>query len=439
MENVPRKKYKLRALPATLQPNALYYIKPIGSEEVFLYTTDKNGIPKELKDETGSGSGITNLFYTASPTQGIVVSNTGTDAIIPLADNTNAGLLSPAEKNKIQNSLESGDNTSSLVNNGSDGSSVYVEQDELSTVAFTGDYDDLSNKPSIVTNLSTVYNPSNIIIESSTGTDAILNLADGSIAGLSQNNFTTFEKNNLANQSGVNTGDQDLSSFLIKTNNLSDLSNVSTARINLGLGTLATQNGSFSGTSSGTNTGDETTSSIQTKRPLKTINSTSLEGSGNITVKGTQIFHWWGGNWNTPTLGNYYYISFNNSAIEGLNTTISASMNGRNKGLSITPFDCKIKRVMFKEEGSGSYTGFFVLASGLPNYGGTWNNGYTNVITHLNSSITSLAFNQNKFEYNVTDNIVVPKGYAVCPMMVFSAQASTSKLGIEISVEIEEV
>ena len=35
---------------------------------------------------------------------------------------------------------------------------------------------------------------------------------------------------------------------------------------------------------SGTNTGDETTLSIQTKRPLKTINSTSLEGIGNIEI-----------------------------------------------------------------------------------------------------------------------------------------------------------
>lgn len=35
---------------------------------------------------------------------------------------------------------------------------------------------------------------------------------------------------------------------------------------------------------SGSNTGDETTLSIQTKRPLKTINSASLEGSGNIEI-----------------------------------------------------------------------------------------------------------------------------------------------------------
>jgi len=38
---------------------------------------------------------------------------------------------------------------------------------------------------------------------------------------------------------------------------------------------------------SGTNTGDETILSIQTKRPLKTINSTSIEGSGNIVISGS--------------------------------------------------------------------------------------------------------------------------------------------------------
>lgn len=35
---------------------------------------------------------------------------------------------------------------------------------------------------------------------------------------------------------------------------------------------------------SGTNTGDETTVSIQTKRPIKTINGNSVEGSGNISI-----------------------------------------------------------------------------------------------------------------------------------------------------------
>jgi len=43
------------------------------------------------------GSGSTNLSYTASPTNGIIVSDTGTDATIPLATGVNAGLLKPSD------------------------------------------------------------------------------------------------------------------------------------------------------------------------------------------------------------------------------------------------------------------------------------------------------------------------------------------------------
>lgn len=43
----------------------------------------------------------TNLTYTAAPTNGVVNSDTWTDATIPLADATNAWLFSPAEKTKV--------------------------------------------------------------------------------------------------------------------------------------------------------------------------------------------------------------------------------------------------------------------------------------------------------------------------------------------------
>jgi len=64
-----------------------------------------------LDDITG---GATNLGYTASPTNGIVTSDTGTDATLPLADTSDAGLLAPADKTKLNNTsgTNTGDQTS---------------------------------------------------------------------------------------------------------------------------------------------------------------------------------------------------------------------------------------------------------------------------------------------------------------------------------------
>lgn len=78
-----------------------------------------NGATSTLKTVNGNNllgsgnivisGGATNLEYTASPTNGIVTSDTGTDATIPLADGTNAGLLKPAKYTVLENT--SGTNT----------------------------------------------------------------------------------------------------------------------------------------------------------------------------------------------------------------------------------------------------------------------------------------------------------------------------------------
>ena len=56
-----------------------------------------------------AGGGVTNLTYTKSATQGQVNSDTGTDAVLPIADDTDAGLLLPADFTKLGN--QSGVNT----------------------------------------------------------------------------------------------------------------------------------------------------------------------------------------------------------------------------------------------------------------------------------------------------------------------------------------
>lgn len=48
-------------------------------------------------------AGGADLGYTAAPTQGTVTSSSGTNAILPLANGTNAGLLAPADFTKLGN------------------------------------------------------------------------------------------------------------------------------------------------------------------------------------------------------------------------------------------------------------------------------------------------------------------------------------------------
>lgn len=53
------------------------------------------------EDALAAGLGATDLGYTASPTQGTVTNTTGADAILPVVNGTNAGLMIPADKTKL--------------------------------------------------------------------------------------------------------------------------------------------------------------------------------------------------------------------------------------------------------------------------------------------------------------------------------------------------
>lgn len=98
-------KTRLEALdfPAYLQVNAIQEIQAGAN-----ITVDNTNPLRPIISASGGGSG-TDLAYTASPTNGIVTSSTGTDATLPLADGTNAGLLKPAKYTVLENT--SGTNT----------------------------------------------------------------------------------------------------------------------------------------------------------------------------------------------------------------------------------------------------------------------------------------------------------------------------------------
>ncbi len=172
------------------------------------------------------------------------------------------------------------------------------------------------------TNLTWTASPTGGVVASSSGTDATLTLGTGVNAGL----LSPAQFTKLSTLSGTNTGDQDLSGYAL-TSSLSgyqaldsDLTSISalatmaygrgvliqpdaaSLRTLAGLGTLATQSGTFSGSSSGTNTGDQdlsaylaTATAASTYQPLNaklSAFSALANGSGALTNNGSGVLTW---------------------------------------------------------------------------------------------------------------------------------------------------
>ena len=131
----------------TLEPNQQAYVTNVGTSAAAIFNI---GIPKGQKGDSGSGSGdMTAATYDPN---GTVAAAGG----IPDYVDSNGGKIDTIKVNGTAQTITNKTvdisvptKTSDLTNDGSDNTSTYVEADELATVATSGSYNDLSNKPTI--------------------------------------------------------------------------------------------------------------------------------------------------------------------------------------------------------------------------------------------------------------------------------------------------
>ncbi|TXG77816.1 hypothetical protein E6P97_00960 [Patescibacteria group bacterium] len=128
---------------------------------------------------SGGGGGNTNLSASANATSVTVLSDTGTDATLAAATTSIAGVMTAADKTKLDGvatgatanatnaqlrdrSTHTGTQAISTVSglqsalDGKQAAGDYVETGDLATVATTGDYNNLTNRPTIPTALGTL-------------------------------------------------------------------------------------------------------------------------------------------------------------------------------------------------------------------------------------------------------------------------------------------
>jgi len=138
-------------------------------------------------DEDGSAwidlgsDGITNLAYTAGVSNGVVTSDSGNNATIPLADGTNAGLFSAAQKTKldgIETNAKDDQIASEVVSSASGNLVATNVQSALEELQ--GDIDSLGSETN---NLGITHNASDIDVTIENGSDITIEAATTSEAG----------------------------------------------------------------------------------------------------------------------------------------------------------------------------------------------------------------------------------------------------------------
>jgi hypothetical protein len=173
----------LASAPASPNDGQIYW--DTNDDTLYVWSVDGN-----TWIDLGS-DGITNLSYTAGVSNGVVTSDSGTNATIPLADGTNAGLISAAEKAVLGN--QSGTNTG----------------DNATNSQYSGLVSNVSTNLSEGTVSETAVN-----VNSSDGTNATLAQASTSRAGvMSKAKFDEVEANTsgvASNLAAIQSNDSDI-------------------------------------------------------------------------------------------------------------------------------------------------------------------------------------------------------------------------------------
>lgn len=184
-------------------------------------------ITKEYGDANYLGGGASQLsdltdVNTSTPTNRNVLVADGVDwesrALVE-ADISDLGTYLTSEVdgsvvNEGALTVGAGTGSTSLISSNTSGSTpVTITAGTNMTISEAGNVITLNSTASGATNLSSTHNNTTVDIESDTGTNTTINLANGTTAGVSENNLTDGEKTILGNTSGTNSGDNAVNSL----------------------------------------------------------------------------------------------------------------------------------------------------------------------------------------------------------------------------------
>ena len=165
----------LAAAPSSPVDGQIYW--DTADDTMYAWTVDGN----KWIDLGNESDGVTNLGYTEAVANGVITSDTGNNATIPLAGLINAGLFSASEKSKLSliEGSATADQVASEVPSSASGNltstNVQSALEELQ-----GDIDGLG---SATNDLSITHNASDVDIAIEDGADITLNAATQAVAG----------------------------------------------------------------------------------------------------------------------------------------------------------------------------------------------------------------------------------------------------------------